>query len=101
MNILQLRLRCKKNVYDSVFILLEIALTILLAKTLGCLFERVKQPAVIGERLTGIVLDPYLLGKFSDTTTSLWNNELYEFEALTMLDIITLLFLSGLETKIR
>lgn len=88
--------------------LLEIALALILAKTLGYLFEKLKQPAVIGEILTGIVLGPYLLGKFSGTTISLWNNELYhfelnltspEFEALAMLGIITLLFLSGLETK--
>ena len=88
--------------------LLEIALALLLAKILGYLFEKVKQPAVIGEILTGIILGPYLIGKFSGVTISLWGNDLYdfelnltspEFEAIAMLGIVVLLFLSGLETK--
>lgn len=88
--------------------LLEIALALIIAKILGYIFEKVKQPAVIGEILTGILLGPYLLGKFSGATIYIWGNELYdfelnltspEFEAIAMLGIVTLLFLSGLETK--
>ncbi|MCD6467751.1 MAG: cation:proton antiporter [Thermoplasmata archaeon] len=88
--------------------LLEIALALILAKTLGYLFEKIRQPAVIGEILTGVLLGPYILGRFSDINLSLFGNEIFhvtinlestDFEALATLGIITLLFLSGLETK--
>lgn len=88
--------------------LLEIALALILAKTLSHLFEKIKQPAVIGEILTGVILGPYLLGRFSNINLSILGNEIIhvslnlgttEFEAVATLGIITLLFLSGLETK--
>ena len=70
--------------------------------------EKIKQPAVIGEILAGVILGPYILGEMSGITFSLWGNEIYqftlditspEFHALAILGIVTLLFLSGLETK--
>ncbi|HEC81415.1 MAG TPA: cation:proton antiporter, partial [Thermoplasmatales archaeon] len=62
----------------------------------------------IGEILTGVILGPYLLGRFSNINLSILGNEIIhvslnlgttEFEAVATLGIITLLFLSGLETK--
>jgi len=88
--------------------LLEIAFALITARTLSYLFEKTKQPGVLGEILAGVLLGPYLLGRFSGTDFSLWGNELYhfdlnltssEFGSIAMLGIITLLFLSGLETK--
>ena len=91
-------------------ILLEIAFALFLAKIFDYLFEKWKQPVVIGEILAGILLGPYLLGRYSGMSFSLWGNEIYtfqfditsqEFHALAFLGIITLLFLSGLETEPR
>ena len=91
-------------------ILLEIALALIFAKTFDYLFEKIKQPIVIGEISAGIVLGPYLLGKLSNLNISLFGNEFHifsfnltspEFQSLAMLGIIILLFLSGLETDFR
>ena len=82
----------------------------ILAKLLDYLFEKLKQPVVIGEILAGVILGPYLLGRFSGTTLYVLNNKIYtfnldltgeDFHTLALLGIITLLFLSGLETDFR
>ncbi|HUT33539.1 MAG TPA: cation:proton antiporter [Planctomycetota bacterium] len=43
--------------------LLQVLLVLGLARGLGCLFERIGQPALVGELLTGVVLGPTLLGR--------------------------------------
>ncbi len=74
--------------------LLEIGIALLLAKVVGLAFEKIKQPAVIGEILAGIMMGPFIAGYFglnylSDVT-----------EGLAHIGIILLLFISGLETGI-
>lgn len=74
--------------------LLEIGIALLLAKLVGLAFEKIKQPAVIGEILAGIMMGPFIAGYFglnylSDVT-----------EGLAHIGIILLLFISGLETGI-
>jgi len=90
--------------------LLEISLALILAKILGYLFAKIKQPEVIGEILTGVILGPYLIGSFSNHNFSIfgWESSLPtlnllspEFEALATLGIIILLFLSGIETSLE
>ncbi|MCD6448151.1 MAG: cation:proton antiporter [Thermoplasmata archaeon] len=72
--------------------LLEIGIALLLAKILGHAMERIRQPAVIGEIIAGIVVGPFILGEFfgmkylSPVT-----------EGLGQIGIILLLFISGLE----
>ncbi|MEA2053963.1 MAG: cation:proton antiporter [Candidatus Thermoplasmatota archaeon] len=88
--------------------LLEISLALILAKILGYIFEKMKQPGVIGEILAGIILGPFIIGKFSGHPFSFlgfkssFTLDLLspEFEAISTLGIITLLFLSGLETSL-
>jgi Kef-type K+ transport system membrane component KefB len=73
-------------------LLLAIGLALILARFVGYLLEKIKQPAVIGEILAGIIIGPFVLGKIFDIQ--------YlspETEALGQLGIILLLFLSGLE----
>ncbi len=43
-------------------VLADIFIMFLAAKLAGELFERIKQPAVIGELLVGVVLGPFALG---------------------------------------
>ncbi|MBW2644757.1 MAG: cation:proton antiporter, partial [Deltaproteobacteria bacterium] len=44
--------------------ILAISLLLFLAKVIGELFERMKQPAILGELAAGILLGVHLLGPF-------------------------------------
>ena len=72
--------------------LLEIGIALILAKLAGYAMEKIKQPAVIGEILAGIIVGPFIFGELfglkylSDVT-----------EGLASIGIILLLFISGLE----
>lgn len=72
--------------------LLEIGCALLLARLIGHLFERYRQPAVIGEILAGVVMGPFIAGNvFGIRYISA------ETEGLAQLGIVLLLFISGLE----
>ncbi len=62
------------------------------AKIMGELFERLKQPALIGEILAGVILGPYVLG---------WIPASEIYEVLAEIGVIILLFYVGLETKVE
>lgn len=63
------------------------------AKVAGEIFERLRQPAVIGELLAGILLGPHALG--------LIDNENSAFVAVASLGVVVLMFYVGLETSRR
>jgi len=73
-------------------LLLLVGLALILARLVGYALEKIKQPAVIGEILAGILVGPFIIGKF-------FGLEYLspETEALGKLGIILLLFLSGIE----
>ena len=71
-------------------VLFEIFLIFASAKLLGEFFERVRQPAVIGEVLAGLLLGPYLLGVVPHSPI---------YEGIAEIGVIFLLFTVGLETK--
>jgi Kef-type K+ transport system membrane component KefB len=75
--------------------LVELGLALLLAKLLGHFFEKIKQPAVIGEILSGIVIGPFILGRFFDIDFLS-----VEIEGVAKLGIVFLLFISGLEISV-
>ncbi len=90
-------------------LLLGIALALLFAKLLGCLFEKIKQPAVIGEILAGVLLGSFVLGRFSGTNFSTAGYSFGltipdftspSFETFGSIGIIILLFIAGLETDL-
>ena len=62
------------------------------AKLLGELFERIKQPAVVGEILAGIILGPQVLNLIGASAI---------FPALAEIGVIILLFNVGLQTKVE
>lgn len=72
--------------------LVEVFLLLLAAQLVGWLFARLKQPVVIGEVLAGVLVGPALLGLVHD-------GEILEF--LAELGAIFLLFMVGLETRLR
>ena len=71
-------------------ILLELFVIFAAAKLAGELFERMRQPAVIGELVAGIVLGPSVLGLVRSGPVQ---------ETMSTLGVVVLLFAVGLETR--
>ena len=46
-------------------VLLDIAVIIVVARVVGWLFRKIRQPSVVGEIVAGILMGPTLLGAFS------------------------------------
>jgi Kef-type K+ transport system membrane component KefB len=90
------------------WMLFEITLAIIFAKIFNIIFEKIKQPGVIGEIIAGIILGPSLLGAFSGMSLNLFGSPVYnfslnltspEFKELAFIGVIFLLFIVGLETN--
>lgn len=60
------------------------------AKVAGEIFERVRQPAVMGELLAGVALGPFALGIIRDDAA---------LNVLSTLGVVVLMFYVGLETR--
>lgn len=71
-------------------ILLSLVIMLIVAKLLAEIFERLRQPAVVGEILAGILIGPSVLGLVKP-------NEI--ISTLAEIGVIFLLFTVGLETK--
>jgi len=71
-------------------ILLELFIALLAAKLAAELFERIRQPAVVGEILAGIIIGPAVLKLIQPTPV---------MDALAEIGVIFLLFTVGLETR--
>lgn len=71
-------------------LLLSLFLMIAAAKLLAEVFERLKQPAVVGEILAGVLIGPYVLN---------WVQPSEITHTLAEIGVILLLFSVGLETK--
>ncbi|MCA1727037.1 MAG: cation:proton antiporter [Actinobacteria bacterium] len=72
-------------------LILELFLIYAAAKLVGGIFERLRQPAVVGELLAGVLLGPHLLG---------WIHVGEGQAALAEIGVIVLLFTVGLETRL-
>lgn len=75
---------------ESSVILLHLFIMLAAAKLMAEIFERLKQPAVVGEILAGVIIGPSILGWVAPSEVI---NVLAEF------GVIFLLFTVGLETK--
>jgi len=62
------------------------------AKIMGEIFERLKQPALIGEILAGVILGPYLLN---------WIPQQEVYQVLAEIGVMILLFTVGLHIKVE
>lgn len=84
--------------------LLSISIMLLLAKLLGEIFIKLKQPAIIGEILAGILLGPTVLGMISpDTFQWLFPQTgavKTALDGITTLAVVLLLLVSGLEVDL-
>ena len=90
--------------------LLEITIAIIFAKLFNLLFEKIKQPGVIGEIIAGIFLGPCLIGAFSGSSINLFGTSVFqfnldftsvEFKEVSFIGVIFLLFIVGLETNME
>ena len=71
-------------------VLIDLLIVFAAGKLMGELFERLKQPAVIGELLAGILIGPGLLG---------WVKEGAVLTTVATMGVIVLMFVVGLETR--
>src|SRR5687768_11633681 len=92
-------------------ILIDLFVIFLAAKLAGELFERVGQPAVIGELLAGVVIGPHALGLIGVPRAALLNAFHGDAQAareglrlvyyvLAELGVVVLLLSVGLETRV-
>lgn len=90
-------------------VLLLVAVALIFARAFGYLFYKLKQPAVIGEIITGIFLGGIVLFFFSGQQFTISNYVISppelsfqwtEFELLAQIGILFLLFISGLEISL-
>lgn len=72
--------------------LLNIALILFFAKMGGFISKRLKQPAVLGEILIGVLVGPALLGLIEPNET---------IEHMSEIGVILLMFIAGLETDVK
>ncbi len=83
-------------------LLLQIIVIVLFARVFGFLFKKIRQPAVIGETVAGIVLGPSLLGLlFPGISHFLFPpGSLGNLQFLSQLGLILFMFVIGMELDI-
>ncbi|MCK5044460.1 cation:proton antiporter [Candidatus Parcubacteria bacterium] len=74
-------------------VLMQLVILLIAAKSMGLVFEKIKQPKVLGELIAGLLIGPSILGLIDI------HNEIIIF--LAELGVIVLLFEVGVETKIK
>lgn len=89
---------------DLAHLLLSLAVILTAAHVMGFLFERMKQPRVIGEICGGLILGPTGLGAFAPEASKVLfgsspEANLVLFQAIYKLGLILLLFCSGMEIR--
>jgi Kef-type K+ transport system membrane component KefB len=85
-------------------LVLFLSILLVVAHLLGYLFAKLRQPRVIGEILAGIILGPFVLGKWATYASLLQLNEAATqkkaaLDLLYWMGLLLLMFLSGAETK--
>ncbi len=80
-------------------LLLQIVIIVLFARTFGALFNKIGQPAVIGETVAGIVLGPSLLGLlFPGASHFIFPaSSLDNLQFISQLGLILFMFVIGME----
>ena len=87
----------------AAIVFIDIAVIIIVARLMGALFKRIRQPAVVGEILAGILLGPTLLGAFpGDLDGHLFPEDVRPFlKVVAQLGLIIFMFIVGLELDLK
>ena len=89
---------------EIVIFFLSISVMLFFAKFFGEMLRKLKQPAVIGEILAGIILGPTLFGFFfPDAYNQIFNesqNSIIILQGITTLGVVMLMLVSGLEVDL-
>jgi len=89
---------------EVLLFLLQVSVLLISSRLFGEIFRKMKQPAVIGEILAGLILGPSLLGHISpDAFNFLFYSEpraFIAFDGLAKVGVIFLLFVAGLEVDL-
>ena len=90
--------------HDILVLLVQLSVLLLVARLLGELAQRLNQPSVAGEILAGIILGPSLLSGFfpaiGEWLVPQTPTQGYLLEVISMLGMMFLLLVTGLETDI-
>jgi Kef-type K+ transport system membrane component KefB len=83
--------------------LIAIALIIVVARLMGALFKRIRQPPVVGEIVGGILMGPTLLGLFpGDLDTELFPLAIRPFlKVIANVGLVIFMFIVGLELDMK
>jgi Kef-type K+ transport system membrane component KefB len=84
-------------------LLLQVVVIVLAARLLGTVFQRMRQPAVIGEMVAGILLGPSLLGLVAPGAHQLLfpPDSLEAIRLLSQIGVILFMFVVGIELDVE
>ena len=87
----------------AAYVFIDIAVIVIVARLMGMLFRRIRQPPVVGEIIAGILLGPTLLGAFpGDLDKDLFPLEVRPFLSIVaQLGLILFMFIVGLELDVN
>ncbi len=89
---------------SNAFLLLAIGLLLMAAKALGTLARRLRQPAVAGEILAGVILGPTILGRlapdFQQVVFPMTGERAHLLDGLNLVGIVVFLFMAGAEIDV-
>lgn len=92
------------NEHDIVVFLLSVAVMLFFSRAIGEFLKKFKQPIVLGEILAGIILGPTILGAlFPEIMNNFLSNNgsvNVAFQGITILAVVMLLLVSGLEVDL-
>jgi Kef-type K+ transport system membrane component KefB len=86
----------------AALVFLDIAVIVVVARLAGMLFQRLRQPAVVGEILAGIALGPSLLGQLpGNVGTTVFPLDIRPYlRVIAQLGLIIFMFIVGLELDV-
>ncbi len=87
----------------AAIVFIDIAIIMVATRLVGTLFRRIRQPAVVGEIIAGIVLGPTLLGALrGDLPDTLFPGDVRPFlKVLAQLGLVIFMFIVGLELDLK
>lgn len=91
--------------HEVMLLLLQLSILLIVAKIFGELSRLIKQPAVIGEIIAGIILGPSIFGQIApDLSKSIFNSSQQAFlalDGLSNIGVILLMFVAGMELELN